>query len=121
MKLGQVFHHTADRLQGSIVAATQIGVCLHVAAGRVEVTSKNDVALFISSGFEPAATTKAQPQGLSQNIRSIDHGANSEQIVLRLKAVPQAASYELRYAAAVILRDDSGPTLFSNAIYVAQQ
>ncbi len=40
-------------------------------------------------------------QSLSQNIFSIDHGVNSGQIVVQLKAVPKALSYELRYAVAV--------------------
>jgi len=65
----------------------------------VEVHCNNDMAIFKSSGFEPVTTTRIQPQGLSPNIRSIDHGANSGQIVVRLKAVPQAVSYELRYTA----------------------
>jgi hypothetical protein len=67
----------------------------------VEVTSKNDVAVFQSSGFVPASNTKAQPPALSQNFRSIDHGDNSGQTVVRLKAVPEAAAYELRYAPVV--------------------
>jgi len=66
----------------------------------VEVTCKEDMAIFVSSGFEPASTGKARPQGISQNIRGLDHGANSGEIVVRLKAVPEASSYELRYAAA---------------------
>jgi hypothetical protein len=65
----------------------------------VEVHCNNDMAIFKSSGFEPVSTSRNQPQGLSPNIRSIDHGANSGQIVVRLKAVPQAVSYELRCAA----------------------
>jgi hypothetical protein len=72
---------------------------LRLLARYVEVTCKDDMAMFISSGFEPAATTRARPQGLSENIWTIDHGANSGQIVARLRAVPQAACYELRYAA----------------------
>jgi len=73
---------------------------LRLLARYVEVTCKNDMAIFVSSGFEPASTSKAQPQGLSQNIRNLDHGANSGETVIRLKAVPKALSYELRYAAA---------------------
>src|SRR6266850_2216975 len=52
----------------------------------VEVFCKNDMAIFVSSGFEPVSNIKAQPQGLSQNIRGLDHGANSGDIAVRLKA-----------------------------------
>jgi len=75
----------------------------------VEVTCKNDMAIFMSSGFEPASGSKAQPQGLSQNIRSLDHGANSGEITVRLKAIANASSYELRYAAAGV--DNGGTAL----------
>src|SRR5262249_22246351 len=65
----------------------------------VEVTSRNDMAIFKSSGLQPAATTRTPRQSLSQNIRSLDHGDGSGDIVVQLNAVPQAISYELRYAA----------------------
>ena len=65
----------------------------------VEVTCKSDMATFKSSGFEPVSSDRTRPQDLTQNIRSLDHGANSGDIVVRLKAVPQAISYELQYAA----------------------
>ena len=58
-----------------------------------------DMATFKSSGFEPVSSDRTRPQDLTQNIRSLDHGANSGDIVVRLKAVPQAISYELQYAA----------------------
>jgi len=67
----------------------------------VEFTCENDMAIFKSSGFIPAVATMTPSQGLSQNIRRIDHGVNSGQIVLQLKAVPKALSYELHYGAAV--------------------
>ena len=63
----------------------------------VEVTCKNDIAIFVSRGFEPASTSKAQPQGLSQNIRSLDHGANCGEIAVRLQA-GYSESLELRTA-----------------------
>ena len=67
----------------------------------VEFTCQGDMASFKSSGFLPAVTTRTPSQSLSQNIRSIDHGVNNGQIVLRLKAVPKALCYELRYAPTV--------------------
>lgn len=66
----------------------------------VEVTCKDDMAIFKSSGLEPASSTKAPTQAVSEKIRKISHGANSGQIVVQLKAVPKAVSYELRYAQA---------------------
>jgi hypothetical protein len=65
----------------------------------VEVTCENDMAKFKSSGFVPVSTSRTRSEGLSQNIRSLDHGVISGQVVVRLKVVPQAVSYELRYAA----------------------
>jgi hypothetical protein len=65
----------------------------------VEVHCNNDMAIFKSSGLQPALTTKARPQDLSLNIRSFEHGELSGTIVVRLKAVPEAICYELRYAA----------------------
>src|SRR5256885_2252972 len=57
------------------------------------------MATFKSSGFEPASTAKATAQPLSENIRKIEHGANSGQIVVWIMIVRKAFSYELRYAA----------------------
>jgi len=74
---------------------------LRLLGRHVEVHCKDDMAIFKSSGFEPASNTKVRPQGLSDSFRSIDHGDNSGEIVVRLKAVPKAFSYELRCAPAV--------------------
>ena len=67
----------------------------------VEVTCKDDMAIFKSSGFEPASTAKVAPGPLSEKIRKIEHGANSGQIAVWLKAFPKATSYELRYGTSV--------------------
>jgi len=66
----------------------------------VEFACNDDMAIFKSSGFVPALTTRTPFQGLSLNIRTIAHGVISGQIVVQLKAVPKALSYELHYAAA---------------------
>jgi hypothetical protein len=69
------------------------------ALGRyVELNCKDDMAIFLSSGFEPALNTKAQTPSLTENIRKLEHGSTSGQIVVWLRAVPNAGSYELRYA-----------------------
>src|SRR6266850_4369131 len=63
----------------------------------VEVACKNDMAIFKSSGFEPASATKTATPPLSEKIRKIEHGANSGQIVVWIRSIPKASSYEIRY------------------------
>ncbi len=70
----------------------------------VEFTSNGDMAVFQTSGFQPASTTKARTEPLSEKIRKIDRGSNSGQILVWVRRVPGASSYEIRYAAA------NGPT-----------
>jgi hypothetical protein len=67
----------------------------------VEVISDNDPVIFQTSGFQPASTTKTASQPLSESIRKIEHGANSGQITVWIRAVRGATSYELRWAQAV--------------------
>src|SRR3989441_2863552 len=70
---------------------------LRLLARYVEVTCKNDMAIFKSSGFEPASTTKTPPAPLSQpSIRKIDHGATTGQLAAQIKSVSRARSYEIR-------------------------
>jgi hypothetical protein len=66
----------------------------------VEVTCKDDMAMFETSGFQAAPTTRMITPPLTEKIRKIAHGANSGEITVWLKAVPKAASYELRYTVA---------------------
>jgi hypothetical protein len=72
---------------------------LRMLARYAEVACQHDMAIFISSGFEPRSATRTWPTPLSENIRGIGHGANSGQLVIRLKAVADALCYELHYAA----------------------
>jgi hypothetical protein len=65
----------------------------------VEVACKDDMAIFKSSGFEPASTTRTTTQPLSEKIRKIQHGANSGQIAVWIRSVAKASSYEFRYGA----------------------
>jgi hypothetical protein len=65
----------------------------------VEVTCNDDMAIFQTSGFE-AAPPKTVTPPLTEKIRKIQHGANSGQITIWLKSVPNASSYEIRYAPA---------------------
>jgi hypothetical protein len=70
---------------------------LRILARYAEVTCKNDMEGFLSSGFDVAAGKSQPSQGLTENIRSIDHGEKSGETVIRLKKVAGAAGYELRY------------------------
>jgi hypothetical protein len=65
----------------------------------VEVNSNGDMAIFKTSGFQPAAPKTPTPP-LTEKIRKVEHGANSGEIDLWLKAVANASSYELRYTQA---------------------
>ena len=63
----------------------------------VEVTCNDDLAIFETSGFQAAPTTRTIRPPLTEKIRKVEHGANSGDITVWLKAVPQASSYEFRY------------------------
>jgi len=65
----------------------------------VEETANGDMATFRSSGLTPTSGTRQPPVQLSATFRSVKHGKVSGQIVIRLKAVSGATSYEIRYAA----------------------
>src|SRR2546425_2370715 len=59
----------------------------------VEVTCKDDMAIFKSSGFEPASTTKTPPAPLSQpSIRRIDHGQLPDNCWFRSSLFPGPAA-----------------------------
>ena len=65
----------------------------------IEANCKDDMTIFLKSGFEAASTAKSVAQPLSQSIRKIDPGPNSGQLQVTILAVPGALSYELRWAA----------------------
>ncbi len=66
----------------------------------VEVHSNGDMAVFTSSGFQAASTTKAPPAPLPLPvIKYVDHGALSGEIVVQVQAIPKAVNYEIRYGA----------------------
>jgi hypothetical protein len=64
----------------------------------VEYACKDDMTIFLSSGFEPVSNTRTQAPGLSENIRRIDHGEVSGQVVVRVKKQSKTLSCELRHA-----------------------
>jgi hypothetical protein len=67
-------------------------------AGYVEYRSDEDMEAFISSGYRPAPNTRAKTPPLSESIRRIKHGIRSGELQLRFVAVPDAHSYEVRWA-----------------------
>ena len=68
----------------------------------IEVQSDNDMAIFTSSGFVPASTTKAPPAPLPVPvIRGVDHGVIGGELVVQIEAVRKAKNYEIRYGALV--------------------
>ena len=68
----------------------------------VQVHSDGDKAIFTSSGFVPASTTKAPPSPLPLPvIRSAYQGAISGEIVVQIEAIRRAVDYEIRYGVQV--------------------
>jgi len=65
----------------------------------VEATCNEDMATFMSSGFEAALTTRTPSQPLPQpSIEKIDQGKTG-QFRVTTRAIRKALSYELQYAA----------------------
>src|SRR5205814_774366 len=60
--------------------------------------SQGDMSIFQTSGFQAASTTKASAQSLSEKIRKIDHGTNSGQVLIWVRSLRGALSYQIRYA-----------------------
>jgi hypothetical protein len=83
---------------------------LRLLARYVEVVSANDPAVFQTSGFQLASTTRAPSPPLSEKIRRIDRGTNSGQVLVWMQPVRRAGSYELHYGPAV---NDGAPTTWS--------
>jgi hypothetical protein len=75
---------------------------LKLLARFVEVHSNGDPAIFKSSGFEPASTTRVPPAPLPLPvIRSVDHGAITGEIVVQVESIKKAKNYEFRYGVVV--------------------
>jgi hypothetical protein len=64
----------------------------------VETNCKDDMTIFLSSGFTAAASTKPGSPPVSESFRNVAAGANSGEMVLTLMRDPRAKSYELRMA-----------------------
>jgi hypothetical protein len=72
---------------------------LRLLARYVEVNCQDEMAIFMTSGFDPASTTKVKTPSLSEKIRKIKPGPNSGQIAVWVQASPEAAAYGVRSAA----------------------
>jgi hypothetical protein len=64
----------------------------------VEANCKEDMTIFLSSGFKAVSNTKTATLPLSEKIRSVQLGPKSGQVSVRLVGYPGAGSYELRWA-----------------------
>jgi hypothetical protein len=64
----------------------------------VEANCKDDMTIFLSSGFKAAAPPKPASPTASEKVRSVELGPASGQMKVKLVALPGAGSYELRWA-----------------------
>jgi len=64
----------------------------------VQYNCNDDMTTFLKSGFQPLTTTRIPAQPVSESIRSVSPGRNSGQILVTIVALPDAFSYELRWA-----------------------
>jgi len=87
---------------------------LRLLARYVEVTSDGDMAMFTSSGFVPASTTKVPPSPLPLPvIRGVTHGVLSGELVAQVQSIPKAKSYEFRYGVVV---NGAAPTSWTSKV-----
>jgi len=85
---------TLRNKQGGVVIRT----IKHLAT-YVELNCKDDVNIFLSSGFQPRSSARTPAQPLDQpTILNIDQGPTG-QLLASIKPVRKAKSYELRYGA----------------------
>jgi len=64
----------------------------------VQANCKDDMTVFLSSGFKAQSSTKATAATASESIRYVMPGPSSGQAQVKLVAIKGAASYELRWA-----------------------
>ena len=66
----------------------------------VEANCKDDMTIFLSSGFTAAASTKAKTPPVTDAIRKLEPGPNSGQMLITLVKFPRAISHEVHYGVA---------------------
>jgi hypothetical protein len=64
----------------------------------VQASCKDDMTIFLSSGFKARSSTKTTAATASESIRYVKPGPNAGQVQVRLVAVRIAGSYEVRWA-----------------------
>ena len=93
----------ADAKDGSKKAITlrnqmgeEIERMLRVLASHVELNCKDDLNIFLTSGFTPRSTTRTPPQPLAPTIViSVDQGVSGE-FKVSIKSVSRAKNYQVR-------------------------
>ena len=78
--------------------ADNLRVILRKLAHYVEANSNGDMAVFLSSGFQPKGNARTRTRPVSEAIRTIAPGAGSGEFLVGLMKAPDAVSYELRWA-----------------------
>jgi hypothetical protein len=63
----------------------------------VQGNCKDDMTIFLSSGFKAQSFTKTTASTASESIRYVRPGSSSGQAQVKLVAVPGASSYEVRW------------------------
>src|SRR6266704_677271 len=96
---------TSAALEGGRKTVAQRNHCKEVVvkildqlAKYVQAVCKDDMTIFLSSGFKAQSSTKTMPATASESIRSVKVGPNSGQAQVKIVSVPGAGSYELRWA-----------------------
>lgn len=64
----------------------------------VEANCKDDMTIFLSSGFTPGSSVKTATPPVTDSIRKIEPGPNVGQMQVWPMKYPGAGSYEVRYA-----------------------
>ena len=95
----------SDALDGSKKAVALRNHCKEVVvkildqlAKYVQSNCKDDMTIFLSSGFKAQSSTKTTAATASDSIRYVKPGPHSGQAQIRLVNVPIAGSYEVRWA-----------------------
>jgi len=96
---------TSEALDGSRKAMALRNHCKEVVvkildqlAKYVQSNCKDDMTIFLSSGFKVQSSTKTAPAPASDSIRFVKPGPISGQAQIKLVAVAKAGSYEVRWA-----------------------
>ena len=62
----------------------------------VEANCKDDMSIFLSSGYQPVSTTRTKQPVTQPHILGVDNG-NAGELIVRVKSILNAHSFEVRY------------------------